>query len=159
MPKVSMIAHQKGHDSNQIRGERLNAKRRPIKQCLAAIISSSALLGCSTTPPANPQTLSAIANCRNVPRGLGNYEDRARCELEVESGAYLAKHPEMVAMWRELINDTLTEYAKADRAEQSIQQADINAARLREAAEAGTGCLTDQCGQGSEWNFPSNPPY
>lgn len=115
--------------------------------------------GCSSTPTVNPETQAAIANCRRLPRGLGNYEQRARCELEVESRAYLAEHPEMAGTWRELINDTLAEYARADRAEQSIQQADRNAALLREAAEAGTGCLTDQCGKGSEWNFPSNPPY
>jgi hypothetical protein len=130
-----------------------------MKITVAAIIMSATLPGCSTTPAVNPQTQSAIAGCRALPRGLGNYERRARCELAVESNAYLAKHPEMAGTWRELINDTLAEYAKADRAEQSIRQADINAALLREAAEAGTGCLTDQCGQGSEWNFPSNPPY
>ena len=130
-----------------------------MKHPLTAIITSAAMLGCSATPHVNPQTQSAIAQCRSLPRGLGNYERRAHCELEVESSAYLARHPEMAGTWRELINDTLAEYAKADRAEQSIQQADINAALLREAAEAGTGCLTDQCGQGSEWNFPSNPPY
>ena len=130
-----------------------------MKQALAVIITSAAMLGCSATPAVNPQTQSAIAQCRGLPRELGNYERRARCELELESTAYLAKHPEMAATWRELIKDTLAEYAKADQTEQSIQQADVNAALLREAAETGTGCLTDQCGQGSEWNFPSNPPY
>jgi len=125
----------------------------------ALLIVIACLPGCSSTPPVSPQTQAAIADCRRLPRGLGNYEQRARCELEVESRAYLAKHPEMAGTWRELINDTLAEYAKADRAEQSIQQADMNASLLREAAEAGTGCLTDQCGKGSGWNFPSNPPY
>ena len=129
-----------------------------MKNPVVAAIITAALVGCATQAT-NPQIQSAIAACRTLPREPGNYARRARCELDVESRAYLTKNPEMADTWRELINDTLAEYALADQGGQSIRQADVNAALLRKAAETGTGCLTDQCGADSKWNFPSAPPY
>lgn len=72
---------------------------------------------------------------------------------------YLAKQPDMANTWGQLIESTLAEYVRADQGEQTIEQADANAALLREAAETGTGCLTDDCGTGSPWHFPDAPPY
>ena len=100
------------------------------------------------------QLRTDIARCQAIPRQQGQYERRVRCELEAESRAYLAQNPAMAATWREFIADTLAEYAAADRGEQTLAEADADARVLREAAEAGTGCLTDACGPGSRWHFP-----
>jgi hypothetical protein len=102
-----------------------------------------------------PQLRADIARCQAIPRQQGDYERRVRCELEAESRAYLAQNPAMAGTWRELIADTLAEYAAADRGEQTLAEADADARVLREAAESGAGCLTDVCGTGSRWHFPS----
>ena len=123
----------------------------------AAIMTVAALPWCASQ--GKQQIQAEIAACRTIPRNPGSYERRAICELGIESRAYLAKNPEMAGTWRSLITSTLVEYARADRGEQTIAEADANAAMLREAAETGTGCLTDDCGTGSRWHFPNNPPY
>lgn len=115
-----------------------------------ALLAAATLLpGCVTNR--SPPVQAAIAACRDIPRVPGHYEQRARCELAVESQAYLAKNPEMTGTWSQLISSTLAEYALADQGGQTIAQADANASLLREAAETGTGCLTDDCGTGSKW--------
>jgi hypothetical protein len=102
-----------------------------------------------------PQLRADIARCQAIPRQQGDYERRVRCELEAESRAYLAQNPAMAGTWRELIADTLAEYAAADRGEQTLAEADADARVLRQAAESGAGCLTDACGPGSRWHLPS----
>ena len=135
----------------------LGLETMKMKTRVATLTAAVLMFGCAAD---DQQTLQAhIAACRHMPRQPGNYERRAACELEVESEAYLARHPDMVGTWRELIMATRAEYARADRGEQTIGEADANAAMLREAAETGTGCLTDACGTGSRWHFPANPPY
>ena len=128
-----------------------------VKSSVAALTLVALMLGCATD--GQQQLQAQIAACRNIPRKPGNYERRAACELEAESQAYLARNPDMTGTWRALIIATRAEYARADRAEQSVAEADLNAAMLREAAETGTGCLTDACGTGSRWHFPADPPY
>ena len=123
----------------------------------AALLMTAVLLGCATHR--HQPTQAAIAACRSITRVPGHFERRARCELDVESRAYLAEHPEMAGTWSQLISSTLAEYALADQGAQTIAQADANAAILREAAETGTGCLADDCGTGSSWHFPYDPPY
>lgn len=125
---------------------------------LAPLLATAIILpGCGANRQLPIQ--EAIAVCRGIPRVPGHYEQRARCELELESQAYLASNPEMAGTWSQLISSTLAEYALADQGRQSIAEADTNASLLREAAEAGTGCLTDDCGTGSKWHFPDDPPY
>lgn len=121
------------------------------------LVVASVVPGCGANR--SPSVEAAIAACRDIPRVPGRYEQRARCELGVESRAYLAKYPEMSGTWNQLINSTLAEYALADQGRQSIAQADAHATLLREAAETGTGCLTDDCVAGSQWHFPDAPPY
>jgi hypothetical protein len=128
-----------------------------MKTSVAVLTVAALMLGCATD--GQQQLQARIAACRNIPRKPGNYERRADCELGVESQAYLARNPDMAGTWRALIIATRAEYAQADRGEQSIAEADLNATMLREAAETGTGCLTDDCGTGSRWHFPANPPY
>lgn len=128
-----------------------------MKALATLLVTAIFLFGCG--PNRQPPVQAAIAACRGIPRVPGHYEQRARCELEVESQAYLASNPEMAGTWSQLISSTLDEYALADRGEQTIAQADANATLLREAAETGTGCLSDGCGAGSKWRFPDDPPY
>ena len=133
------------------RGAEAREKRHASAGCLALAISLG-LAGCADGM--TPQLRTELARCQAIPRQQGQYERRVRCELDAESSAYLAQYPAMAATWRELIADTLAEYAAADRGEQTLAEADADARVLREAAEAGTGCLTDACGQGSKWHFP-----
>ena len=128
-----------------------------MKTAVVALTVAALMLGC--VADGQQQLQARIAACRSTPRKPGNYERRAVCELEAESQAYLARNPDMAGTWRALIIATRAEYGRADRAEQSVAEADLIAARLREAAETGTGCLTDTCGTGSRWHFPADPPY
>ena len=139
-------------DSGDNSGDAKRDTARTLRLPTLTLAIGLVLAGCADGM--TPQLRTDLARCQAIPRQQGQYERRVRCELEAESRAYLAQNPAMAATWRELIADTLAEYAAADRGEQTLAEADADARVLREAAEAGTGCLTDACGQGSRWHFP-----
>lgn len=114
------------------RGAEARETRHARAGCLALAIGLG-LAGCADGLTQQLQT--DLAGCQAIPR---------LSRAKPSNGGHLARtHRRHAGRIRR---------RRSGRA--NLAEADADARVLREAAEAGTGCLTDACGQGSKWHFP-----